>query len=98
VLFCLLDGVMYYKRREFEKDMGFVLVTLLRILAEQNSQAIVKILLTSPSKTSAIRQPFLDELVLSMESMARLDMIASKWRLERQLNESQEKLVNREGG
>ena len=89
VLFCLLDGVGYYERAEFEDDMGLVVETLLRISAEQNTQAGVKILLTSPSRTHYIRQPFPDEMVLSIESMARADMVPSKSRLERQLNESQ---------
>jgi hypothetical protein len=89
VLFCLLDGVVYYERKEFEDDMGFVLEKLLRISAEQNTQAGVKILLTSSSKTTYIRKPFPDELVLPIEFMARADMTPSKWRLERQLNESQ---------
>ncbi|KAF8853903.1 hypothetical protein BDZ45DRAFT_62075 [Acephala macrosclerotiorum] len=90
VLFCLLDGVVYYERKEFEDHMGFVLEAFLRISAEQNTQAAVKILLTSPSRTSYIRKPFPDELVLSIECMARSDIASSKWRLERELNESQE--------
>jgi len=89
VLFCLLDGVGYYERTEFEHDMGFVVEKLLRISAEQKTQAGVKILLTSSNRTNYIRQPFPDELVLSIESMARADMVPSTSRLERQLNESQ---------
>ena len=89
VLFCLLDGVGYYERPEFEHDMGFVVEKLLRISAEEKIQAGVKILLTSSGRTSYIRQPFPDELVLSMESMGRADMVPSKSRLERELNESQ---------
>jgi hypothetical protein len=87
VLFCLLDGVVYCESKEFEDDTGFVLVTLLKISAEQETQAGVKILITSPSKTNSIRKPFPNELILSMESMARSNMTPSKRRLERQLNE-----------
>ncbi|KFZ04780.1 hypothetical protein V501_08982 [Pseudogymnoascus sp. VKM F-4519 (FW-2642)] len=89
VLFCLIDGVGYYEREEFEHDIGFVVEKLLRISAEKKTQAGVKILLTSSSRTTYIRQPFPDELVLSIESLARANMVPSKSRLERQLNESQ---------
>jgi len=98
VLFCLIDGIIYYERREFEDDMGLVLVTLLRISDEQSTQAVVKVLITSSTRTSSVRKPFPDELILSMESMARSDMTASKWRLERQLRESQEQWVDGEAG
>jgi hypothetical protein len=89
VLFCLIDGVGYYEREEFQHDIGFVVEKLLRISAEKKTQAGVKILLTSSSRTTYIRQPFPDELVLSIESIARANMVPSKSRLERQLSESQ---------
>lgn len=89
VLFCLLDGVGYYERTEFEHDMGLVVENLLKISASEKLQAAFKVLLTSSSRTNYIRQPFPDELVLSIESMARIDMVPSKSRLERQLSESQ---------
>jgi hypothetical protein len=89
VLFCVIDGVGYYERDEFEHDIGFVVEKLLRISAEKKTQAGVKILLTSSNRTTYIRQPFPDELVLSIESLARANMVPSKSRLERQLGESQ---------
>ncbi len=78
--------------------MGVVLMTLLSISDEQNTQAAVKVLLTNPSRTSSTRKPFPDELVLSMESIARSDMAPSKWRLERQLKESPEASIDGEVG
>lgn len=89
VLFCVIDGVEYYERTEFEHDMGFVVEKLLRISDEETTGAGVKILLTSPNRTHYVRQPFPDELVLSMESMPRADIVTSKSRLERQLSDSQ---------
>ncbi|KAK3987004.1 hypothetical protein QBC44DRAFT_352083 [Cladorrhinum sp. PSN332] len=87
VVFCLLDGIVYYERNELEQDMAVVLVTLLRVSDESNTRAAVKVLLTSPSRTVSIRQPFPDHLVLSMEAMAPLDQVASDWRTKRQLEE-----------
>ncbi|KAK0752938.1 hypothetical protein B0T18DRAFT_395663 [Schizothecium vesticola] len=90
VVFCVLDGVVYYERRGFEEDMAFVLMTLLRLSAEGGTAAAVKVLLTSPSRTVTIRQPFPDDLILSMEAMPPLDQEASASRLERQFEELQE--------
>ncbi|KAH6874047.1 hypothetical protein B0T10DRAFT_588237 [Thelonectria olida] len=87
VLVCLIDGIVYYEREEFMDSMADVLVTLLRISAEQTTQAAVKVLLTSPTKTMEVRQPFPQELILSMESMAWSGTAASKGKLERQLRE-----------
>ncbi|KAK5658405.1 hypothetical protein OQA88_2382 [Cercophora sp. LCS_1] len=87
VLLCLIDGIVYYEREEFEHDVGLVLVTLLRLSGEQNTHAAVKILITSPTKTVDVRQPFPDELVLSMETLAGSEMVASRERLVRELSE-----------
>jgi hypothetical protein len=88
VLFCLLDGVVYYQRNEFIDDMGYVLVKLLQISEDQDMQATVKILLTSPTRTNCVRKPFPDERILSMALMAHVDTAPSATRLERQLRES----------
>ncbi|KIW97210.1 uncharacterized protein Z519_02602 [Cladophialophora bantiana CBS 173.52] len=97
VPFCLIDGIVYYERKEFVNDLRLVLVTLLKI-SEQNDQAAVKVLITSPTMTTSVRKPFPDELILSMASMAHSDKVASKWRLERQLRESQEQPIDDEAG
>ena len=87
VLVCVIDGVVYYERPWFCQDLGVVLVAILRISAEQNTQAAVKVLVTSPTKTTDVRQPFSDDMILSMDAMARPGWVASKLRLERQLKE-----------
>ena len=86
VLLCLIDGVVYYEREEFEDDIGLVLATLLKLSCEQGTHAAVKVLITSPTKTVDVRQPFPDELILSMESLAGSGMVASRERLVRELN------------
>ncbi|EXJ72273.1 uncharacterized protein A1O5_04777 [Cladophialophora psammophila CBS 110553] len=97
VLFCLIDGIVYYERKEFVNDLGLVLVTLLKI-SEQSDQAAVKVLVTSPTVTTSVRKPFPHDLILSMASMAHSDKVASKWRLERQLRVSQEPQIDDEAG
>ncbi|KAM0544547.1 hypothetical protein ACHAPJ_011764 [Fusarium lateritium] len=87
LLVCLIDGIGYYEREEFVDSMADVLVTILRISKEQQTAATIKVLLTSPTRTIKVRQPFPDELIISMESMARPGVMASKGRLERQLRE-----------
>ncbi|OQV08649.1 hypothetical protein CLAIMM_12882 [Cladophialophora immunda] len=97
VLFCIIDGIVYYERNEFVDDMGLVLVTLLKI-SEQKGQATVKVLVTSPTVTRLVRKPFPDELILSMATTAHSDEVASKARLERQLAESLEEQIDAEVG
>ncbi|KAG5798515.1 hypothetical protein H9Q69_002457 [Fusarium xylarioides] len=87
LLVCLIDGIVYYEREEFKESMADVLVTILRISQEQKTNAIVKVLVTSPTRTIEVRQPFPDELILSMESRARSVVTPSKGRLQRQLGE-----------
>ncbi|KAK3360349.1 hypothetical protein B0T25DRAFT_128413 [Lasiosphaeria hispida] len=88
VLLCMIDGIVYYEREEFEEDMELVLVTLLKLSNEQNTRAAVKVLITSPTKTTDVRQPFPDELVLSMGAMAGAgNMAPSRGRLVRELSE-----------
>ncbi|KAF5708568.1 hypothetical protein FMUND_10587 [Fusarium mundagurra] len=87
LLVCLIDGIVYYEREEFKESMADVLVTILRISQEQKTNATVKVLVTSPTRTIEVRQPFSDELILSMESRARSVVTPSKGRLQRQLKE-----------
>ncbi|KAF4454437.1 hypothetical protein F53441_3064 [Fusarium austroafricanum] len=87
LLVCLIDGIVYYERDEFKESMAHVLVTILRISQEQKTNATVKVLVTSPTRTIEVRQPFPDELILSMESRARSVVTPSKGRLHRQLRE-----------
>lgn len=85
-LFCLVDGVVYYERDEFRDDLGWVLMTILRLSDQAGTQSPVKVLLTSPMRTAVVRQSFPDELILSMEGMARADLVASSSRLEREMS------------
>ncbi|KUI60968.1 hypothetical protein VP1G_08146 [Cytospora mali] len=94
VLVCLIDGILYYEREEFLEDMGHVLVTILRISSEQSTKATVKVLITSPTRTTEARKPFRDDLIVSMDALALPGMVASKGRLERQLKEGQDDLLD----
>ncbi|KAL1857622.1 hypothetical protein Daus18300_010262 [Diaporthe australafricana] len=85
-LFCLVDGVVYYERDEFRDDLERVLMTILQLSDQAGAQAPVKVLLTSPTRTAVVRQPFPDDLILSMEGMARADLVASSSRLGREMS------------
>ncbi|KAI3396809.1 hypothetical protein diail_11638 [Diaporthe ilicicola] len=85
-LFCLVDGVVYYEREEFRDDLEQVLMRVLQLSDQAGAHAPVKVLLTSPTRTAVVRQPFPDELILSMEGMARADLVASSSRLGRELS------------
>lgn len=87
VVFCLVDGILYYERQEFGEDMAYVLTTILRMSDEQRTPAALKVLVTSPSKTVDVRKPFPDDLVVSMDSLALPGIVASKQRLERIVQE-----------
>lgn len=85
-VFCLVDGVVYYERDEFLVDLEQVLMTILRLPDQEGVQAPIKVLLTSPTRTAVVRQPFPDDLILSMEGMVRADLVASSSRLGRELS------------
>ncbi|KAK4450461.1 hypothetical protein QBC34DRAFT_349211 [Podospora aff. communis PSN243] len=87
VLLCVIDGIVYYERDEFASDMGLVLVTLLNLSGGGDTQAVLKVLITSPTKTVDVRRPFGDELILSMESLPGSGLVASRERLVRELSE-----------
>ena len=86
-LICIIDGIVYYERPEFCDDLGVVLAAILRLSGEQSTQAAVKVLVASPIKTNEVRLPFPDELILSMDAIARPGWVASRTRVERQLRE-----------
>lgn len=85
-LFCLVDGVVYYERDEFLDDLGRILMSILQISDQEAVHAPVKVLLTSPTRTTVVRQPFPDDMILSMEGMVRADLVASSSRLGRELS------------
>lgn len=88
VLVCLIDGILYYEREEFKEDMAVVLSAILKLSADETVVVPVKVLITSPIKTTEVRQPFPDELILSMDAMASAGLIASSSRLTREVQES----------
>lgn len=85
VLFCIIDGIMYYEREEFKEDMERVLRTVLQVSADKSNSAAVKVLIASPTKTTNVRGPFPEHLILSMDSMAHAGAAASGSRLKREL-------------
>lgn len=85
-LFCLVDGVVYYERDEFLDDLGRVLMSILQLSDQEGVHTPVKVLLTSPTRTAVVRQPFPDDMILSMEGMVRADLVASSSRLGRELS------------
>lgn len=87
VLVCIIDGAVYYERPCFQDDMGSVLVNILSMSDQQSTRAIVKVLVTSPTRTTEVRGPFPDSLILSMEAVSRPGMVASRAWLERQMGE-----------
>lgn len=84
-MFCLIDGIMYYERGKFKEDMERVLRTVLQVSADNSNNAAVKVLITSPIKTTYVRDPFPEHLILSMDSMAQAGAAASGSRLKREL-------------
>lgn len=88
VLLCLIDGILYYERDEFQEDMAVVLSAILKLSADDSVAVSVKVLITSPTKTTEVRRPFPDDLILSMDGMAPAGLIASSSRLGRELQES----------
>lgn len=85
VLVCMIDGVVYYERPWFQDGLELVLVAILKMSEDQTTQAIVKVLLTSPTRTTEVRRPFPDDLILSMDAMAHHGSVASQARLKRHL-------------
>lgn len=86
VLVCLIDGVLYYEREEFKKDMAVVLKAILELSTDESVAVPVKVLITSPTKTIEVRQSFPDDLILSMDAMAPAGLIASSSRLSREIH------------
>lgn len=63
-VFCIIDGIVYYERREFEDDMADVLVYILGRMEEDSGPAVVKVLVTRPLETALVRVAFDEELIL----------------------------------
>ncbi|KAG4222786.1 hypothetical protein PC116_g28741 [Phytophthora cactorum] len=60
-LFCLIDGIVFYEREDFEDPMLDVLGDILGLTVSNDVMASVKVLVTSPRPTSTVRIGFEDE-------------------------------------
>ncbi|KAH8746441.1 hypothetical protein F5882DRAFT_471415 [Hyaloscypha sp. PMI_1271] len=88
--FCLVDGIAYYEREEFEDPMLEVLESILALTVDDNVRAAVKLFVTSPRPTDTVRAGFEDEddkedFILSMKGLPRLGWAPSEARLQREL-------------
>lgn len=86
VLFCIVDGVLYYEREDFKDDLSRVLVCILGLSQDRRLRVPVKVLITSPTKTLLVRGPFTDDRILTMEGLVYSGMVASSSRLGREMN------------
>lgn len=68
-LFCLLDGIAFYEREEFEAPMLHALDDILELIVSDDVSAVVKVLVTSPRSTSTFRKGFDGKEILSMDSL-----------------------------
>ncbi|OAA53705.1 hypothetical protein ISF_08644 [Cordyceps fumosorosea ARSEF 2679] len=87
VLVCVVEGSGYYERPEFLAEASVVLAYVLRLSTDDAVSAIIKVLITSPTRTTHIRQPFTKDKILSMAAMADAEWEPSHSRMERVLGE-----------
>ena len=89
-IFCFIDGIKYYEREEYLDDMSLVLRHLLDT-REKSSEAepgngVFKLLVTSPSPTTVVRQAFHPDDVLSLAAARPTGQGLSAERLRRQFS------------
>lgn len=82
-LVCLIDGIKYYERADFENEMGEALVHILNLLQAPNMASTVKVLVTSPLETKIVRVAF-SGCILSMSS-ATISLSVQSHNLNREL-------------
>ncbi|KAI1075124.1 hypothetical protein F5B20DRAFT_560861 [Whalleya microplaca] len=70
-VFCLVDGIRYYEREQYLEDMAQVLRYLLDLTCDETIQCVFKILITSPSETTIVRQAVDEDSILSMAPQPR---------------------------
>src|SRR3569833_877035 len=89
VLLCLIDGTVYYERKEFEEDMGLVFVTLLELSSdsEHGTHVALKVLIANPTNTVGCSTAVPDELKQTKKTQAKPKMLASREKLGRELSE-----------
>ncbi|KAH7126045.1 hypothetical protein EDB81DRAFT_810355 [Dactylonectria macrodidyma] len=86
---CLIDGVILYEREEMEAFD--VLACFMRLAADQNGRAAVKLLFTSTPGTDIVRGPFEEEnLILNVDGLPRPVWAPSDERVARELGDLEE--------
>ncbi len=76
-LFCFIDGIKFYERGEYIDEMSGVLAFLLNLTRDQHVRCVFKVLVTSPSETSVVRQAFDGRHILALTSMPRVEQMPS---------------------
>ncbi|KAG8156891.1 hypothetical protein KVR01_013304 [Diaporthe batatas] len=83
---CLVDGALYYERDEFWDGFVRALRPLLQLSGQTRAtHTPLKLLITSPTPTSYVRDFFPGDVVLSMAGIGRAGVVPSTQRLEREL-------------
>lgn len=85
-LICIVDGVKYYERDEHIDSMALVLRALLDLIDDDGVHTVFKILVTSPSPTSIVREAFAESNVVSLDPVLGVSQGYSQERLTRDLN------------
>lgn len=57
-LFCVLDGINFYETDEHAMYAGSAFTQILNLVRVDESQAVVKFLVTSPSRTRLVEEAF----------------------------------------
>jgi hypothetical protein len=78
-----VDGTVYYERDEFLRGMERIMVPLLQLSQPGITRARLKVLLTSPTDTSDVREWFAQESILSMREIDRPGLVSESTELER---------------
>lgn len=81
-LFCFIDGMVIYERDEFIAEAQFVLVEILRLVGDPTVQANMKVLITSPWRSTLAHQFFReDSEVLHIQGMPSVELTPSSSRV-----------------
>ncbi|KAF2136545.1 uncharacterized protein K452DRAFT_279824 [Aplosporella prunicola CBS 121167] len=86
-LFCLIDGIVYYEREEFLDGMHLAFNYFSQMIADPGIEATFKLLATSPTRTTDLRQYFPDDWILSMSSLQTSNLGPSEMRVWRKLGD-----------
>lgn len=87
VVFCIIDGIRYYERDQYLREMSEVLRFLLDLTHVGRLQCVFKILVTSPAPTNVVRRAFDPGSIISMASLPRITDKSSSRQVFRHLEE-----------